>query len=169
MKAFRIVLLCGAAALSHLAMAANPKPQAPGIVNAAIPGSQALGMVNAILTFCAEVDPRNAQSFQAEWKTFASGTALGHPAGGDSQKAFDTITAELRLVARPTVAQNCAAGATQWNGKSTAGKDKDKDKDNDSKDKDAGSAKDGKDSSHGKVAKDSDKAIDQAAGRGRKE
>jgi hypothetical protein len=26
-------------------------------------------MVNAILTFCAEVDPRNAQSFLAEWKT----------------------------------------------------------------------------------------------------
>jgi hypothetical protein len=143
MKAFRIVLLCGAAALPHLAMAADPS-------------SQALGMVNAILTFCAEVDPRNAQSFQAEWKTFGSGTALGHPAGGDSQKAFDMITAELRLVARPTVAQNCAAGATQFNAKST-GKDKDKDKDN-SKDKDAGSAK---------VRKDSDKPIEQGAARGR--
>jgi hypothetical protein len=146
MKAFRIVLLCGAAALPHLAMAANPSSPALGVVNSS---SQALGMVNAILTFCAEVDPRNAQSFQAEWKTFGSGTALGHPAGGASQQAFDMITAELRLVARPTVAQNCAAGATQFNGKSTAGKDKDKDKDN-SKDKDAGSAKDGKDSSHGK-------------------
>jgi hypothetical protein len=64
------------------------------------------------------------------------------------------ITAELRLVARPTVAKNCAAGATQWNGKSTAGKDKDDSKD---KDKDAGSAKDGKDSSHGKDGKDSDR------------
>jgi hypothetical protein len=148
MKAFRIVLLCGAAALPQLAMAANPSPQA-------------LGMVNAILTFCAEVDPANAQSFQAEWKTFASGTTLGHPAGGDSQKAFDMITTQLRLVARPTVAQNCAAGATQWNGNSTAGKDKDdsKDKDKDNfKDKDKdGSAKDGKDSSHAKDGKDSDR------------
>jgi hypothetical protein len=152
MKGFRILLLCGAAALPQLAMAANPGPQA-------------LGMVNAILTFCAEVDPRNAQSFQAEWKTFGSGTTLGHPAGGDSQKAFDMIIAELRLVARPTAAQNCAAGEKQWDGKSTAGKDKDdndrddsKDKDRDnSKDKDAGSAKVGKDSSHGKDGKDSDK------------
>jgi hypothetical protein len=139
MKGFRILLLCGAAALPQLAMAENPS-------------SPALGMVNAILTFCAEVDPGNAQSFQAEWRSFASGTTLGHPAGGDSQKAFDMITAELRLVARPTVAKNCAAGAKQWNGKST-GKDKDdpKDKDkDDSKDKDAGSAKGGKDSSHAK-------------------
>jgi hypothetical protein len=132
-KAFRILLLCGAAALPQLAMAENPDPQA-------------LGMVNAILTFCAEVDPRDAQSFQAEWNSLGSGTTLGHPAGADSQKAFDMITAQLRLVARPTVAQNCAAGATQWNGKSTAGKDKD-----------AGSAKDGKDSSHGKDGKDSDR------------
>jgi hypothetical protein len=163
MKAFRILLLCGAAALPQLATAANPSPQA-------------LGMVNAILTFCTEVDPRNAQSFQAEWKSLGSGTTLGHPAGGDSQKAFDMITAELKLVTKPTVAQNCAAGATQWNGKSTAGKDKDKDdsrdrdrdnsrdkddskdKDRDnSKDKDAGSEKDGKDSSHGKDGKDSDR------------
>jgi len=136
MKAFRILLLCGAAALPQLAMAETPSPQA-------------LGMVNAILTFCSDVDPRNAPSFQAEWKSLGSGTTLGHPASGDSQKAFDTITAELRLIARPTVAQNCAAGATQWKG--TAGndkddsKDKDKDKDN-SKDKDAASAKDKKDS-----------------------
>jgi hypothetical protein len=156
MKGFRILLLCGAAALPQLAMAENPSPQA-------------LGMVNAILTFCAEVDPRNAQSFQAQWKTFGSATTLGHPAGGDSQKAFDMITAELRLIAKPTVAQNCAAGATQWSGKSTVGKDKDdsdkdrdnsKNKDRDSskdKDKDTGSAKDGKDSSHGKDGKDSDR------------
>jgi hypothetical protein len=139
MKAFCIVLLCGAAALPQLAMAENPSPQA-------------LGMVNAILTFCAEVDPRNAQSFQAEWKSLASGTTLGHPSGADSQKAFDMIIAELRQVARPTVAQNCAAGATQWNGKSTAGKDKDGD-DSKDKDKDGGSAKDGKDS-HGKEGKE---------------
>jgi hypothetical protein len=126
MKAFRILLLCGAAALPQLAMAETPSPQA-------------LGMVNAILTICAEVDPRDAQLFQAEWKTFGSETTLGHPASGDSQTAFDMITAQLRLVDRPTVAQNCAAGAAQWNGKSTAGNDND-----DSKDKDAAPA--GKDS-----------------------
>jgi hypothetical protein len=159
MKGFRILLLSGAAALPQLAMAGNTSPQA-------------LGMVNAILTFCAEVDPRNAQSFQAEWKSLGGGSTLGHPAGGDSQKAFDMITAELRLVARPTVALNCAAGATEWNGKSTAKdrdrdgddwKDKDRDRDdskdkdrNHSKDKDAGSAKDGKDSSRDKLGKAAD-------------
>jgi hypothetical protein len=107
MKAVRTLLLCSAIALPQLAMAE-------------LPSSQSLGMVKAILAYCAEVDPRDAASFQQEWASIVGGStaqtlnvALG--AGGYKQ-GFDFITGELKQLSKPGVAANCATGAAQWRG-----------------------------------------------------
>jgi len=87
---------------------------------AELPSSQSLGMVHAILTYCAEVDPRDAASFQQEWTSIVAGStaqklSVAEGASGYKQ-GFDFITGELKQLSKPGVAANCAAGATQWRG-----------------------------------------------------
>ncbi|SRR5258708_11792460 len=107
MKAVRTLLLCSAIALPQLAMAGLPSPQS-------------LGMVHAILVYCAEVDPRDAATFQQEWTSIVGGSTvqtLNVAVGGSGYKTgFDFITGELKQLPKPGVAANCATGAAQWRG-----------------------------------------------------
>ena len=111
MKANRILLLCSAVALPQLAMADLPSPES-------------LGTVSAILTFCAQMDPHDAKSFQQEWKSVVGGTTDAKldsaENGGAYKHSFDTITAELKKLSGPSVASACAVGAASWRGDSVA-------------------------------------------------
>ena len=102
MKASRIVLLCTAIVLPGLASASS-----------AI-SPQSLGIVQAILDFCAKVDPKDSDSFEALGKklTGLSGhdlaTLRGNPAYQDE---FAGISDALAQSAPKDAARTCAAGA----------------------------------------------------------
>jgi hypothetical protein len=97
MKANRILLLCSAVALPQLALADAPSPQA-------------LGMVDAILTYCAKVDPKDADSFRAQWASISHGSeSLEHSA--QFKQAFDLVDGELEQTSKTASAKTCAAGA----------------------------------------------------------
>jgi hypothetical protein len=101
MKASRILLLCAAIALPALASA-----------NSEI-SPQAVGIVQAILDFCAKVDPKDSDSFEALGKklTGLSGhdlaTLRGNPA---YQDALAGISDALAQSAPKDAARTCAAG-----------------------------------------------------------
>ena len=108
MKSSRVLLLCSALALPQLAMAglADTSPQG-------------LGIVNAFLMYCTTVDPRDAASFQQEWKSIV-GDGSSHQlgvieGGGEYKQAFESTTTELKKQPKSSVASTCATGAVEWN------------------------------------------------------
>ena len=102
MKVSRILLLC--AAIASPALASANSEIAP----------QAVGIVQAILDFCAKVDPKDSDSFEALGKklTGLSGhdlaTLRGNPA---YQDAFAGISDALAQSAPKDAARTCAASA----------------------------------------------------------
>jgi hypothetical protein len=107
MKGIRIFLLCGAVALPQLAMAGVSDTNPEG-----------LGIVRAILSYCAQVDPHDAATFQQEWSTVMGG-ATGkqidaiEETSGYKQGADMTISL-LNALAKSDGAAKCAAGAARW-------------------------------------------------------
>ncbi len=100
MKASRILFLCSAVALPHLAMADQTSPQA-------------LGTVHAILDYCTQVDPHDAASFQGQWKNLSGGVKLASLEGNsDYKQAYDLISGELGKISKESGAGTCAAGAS---------------------------------------------------------
>jgi hypothetical protein len=112
-KVYRILFLCGVVALPQLAMADQPSPQA-------------LGMVQAILNFCAEVDPHDAASFQAQWKVLSGGVPAQQLAsiedGSAYKQAYDLISGELGKTSKASAAGTCAAGASWTKSGGASGK-----------------------------------------------
>jgi hypothetical protein len=127
MKGIRIFLLCTTVAIPQLAMAGLAETSPQG-----------LGIVRAILTFCTQVDPRDAAAFQTEWDSIVGGATSqqlgGLQATSGYKQASDTTTAELQKLSKSDATAKCAAGATQWASKAepTPGKGGD---DGDSHDK----------------------------------
>ena len=108
MKASRIFCVCAAVVLPQLAAAEDHR----GHVNIS---PQALGIVDAVLHFCAEVDPRDAASFQAQRNSLVQGSSEDSIEGlrGSSayRESYDMIRDALKSVGKGEAAQTCAAGA----------------------------------------------------------
>lgn len=99
MKALRILMSCVAIASPQLVLA-----------DSAIP-AQSRDIVQAVLDFCARVDPRDADSFEA----FGRGL-MGHRSEHDDddrqhQRWLDPIRDALAAVPKRDAIQVCAAGA----------------------------------------------------------
>jgi len=107
MKPQSIFLLCCAAALPQLAMA--------GVANT---NPQGLGIVHAVLAYCEQVDPSHTAQYQAEWNSLLVGATNQQVSSIEGSSGFkqgsDAITAELKGMSQKVVADNCAAGASQW-------------------------------------------------------
>jgi hypothetical protein len=112
MKISRIVFVClCSAAAPQLAMAEMPSPQA-------------LGIVQAILTYCAQVDPKEAALYQAQWKLVvghASQQQLNSIEGSTGYKqGYDLISGQLSKTSKEDSAKACAAGVSSHREKEDA-------------------------------------------------
>jgi hypothetical protein len=101
MRLIRILFVCGAVAATQVAMADSPSPQA-------------LGSVNAILRFCAEVDARDADRFQAWWQQLSgTKTELGDYKGDAAfQQSYNAVRDLLEKSPRQQAALDCASGVS---------------------------------------------------------
>ena len=109
MKLSRILVLCSAVALPHLAMADLASTNPAG-----------LGDVHALLDFCSRTDPKDASSFQAEWANILGGAAAAQVSsveGGTPYKtAYDGLMGVLNKLPRGDATHICLASATAWKG-----------------------------------------------------
>jgi hypothetical protein len=101
MKASRILLLCSAVTLPQFAMAEMPSPQA-------------LGIVQAVLNYCAQVDPKEAALYQAQWKLVVGKASLQQvnsvEATAGYKQGYDLISGQLAKIDQQDAAKTCAAG-----------------------------------------------------------
>ena len=110
MKAGRTLYFCGLLALPQLAMA--------DVANA-----DGLAAVHAILTYCAQADPKDAAAYQAVLKSFDAAEAQGD---SDYKKAYDSALGQLAGMSRQDAARVCASfvpAASKTSGTNGAGKD----------------------------------------------
>jgi hypothetical protein len=109
MKVSRILLLCSAVALPHMAMADLASTNPAG-----------LGDVHALLDFCTKVDPKDAASFQAEWASIIGGASSkqvsGAEGGGAYQTAYDYLMGVLAKLPKGDVSRICTVSASAWKG-----------------------------------------------------
>jgi threonine synthase len=101
MKVSRILCLCAAAALPHLALAGDSTNPA------------GLGIVDAVLDFCTHVDPHSAASFDALKVSVAHGdTALTTTA--EYAKAYKLTSEALAKIPKGDALKYCVAGASSY-------------------------------------------------------
>jgi len=109
MKTGHLLVLCSVIALPQMAMADLASTNPAG-----------LGDVHALLSYCADADPADADSFKAQWKSIVSGAsekALDGVEDGAAFKAsYDTLKHILEKLPRPEVVSICRTTAMAWDG-----------------------------------------------------
>ena len=79
-----------------------------------------LGIVHAFLRFCSRVDPRDHESFAAEWQSIVAGAPAKRldevEDDGPYKNGYDSTSELLEKVPRREAAAICADAAARWKG-----------------------------------------------------